>query len=218
VGHHWRYLSALEHAQELLVDRDVRLAIGHWFDKVPPVPWWVHRDRSGGQVIEQTVHVLDTARVLVGEVVQVQAVACGTPPPRATATAGVSSMRRPRPHCFSPAAFAGGAVGTLAATCLLGWKDQAGLQVYADGLALELTETEVAYETGAGPTVIADPGEAKRRVDRAFLDAVHGRGDDIRASYTEALRTHILACAVARAAASGGPVRVECAGSEVGPP
>ena len=205
VGHHWRYLTAVERAQDLLVSRDVRLALGYWLDKVPPVPWWLHRDRSGGQVIEQAVHVLDLLRVLVGEVAEVQAVACATPPPGAGADGGP----------FTDAAtaatlrFAGGAVGTLAATCLLRWKHQAGVQLFADGIALEVTETALSYDTGGGPIVIADDGAAKNRVDRAFVDAVLGRGDGIRASYGEALRTHVLACAIARAAQTGQPVSGE---------
>src|SRR5829696_6536437 len=172
VGHHWRYLGALEQARDLLAGREVRLAIGHWLDKVPPVPWWVHRDRSGGQVIEQAVHVLDLARVLVGEVTEVRAVACVTPPRAGDGDGLVDAATA------ATLRFAGGAVGTLAATCLLGWKHQAGLQVYADGLAIEVTETEVTHDTGAGPTVVADPGEAKYRVDRAFIDVVRGLDDD----------------------------------------
>jgi predicted dehydrogenase len=202
VGHHWRYLASLERAQDLVDGLEVRLALGHWLDRVPPVPWWVRRDRSGGQVVEQAVHVLDLARVLVGEVAEVHAVASGAPPPGCTGeacdlvdAATVATLR-----------FAGGGVGTLATTCLLGWKHQAGLQVYADGLALEITEAELRYDAGSGPTVVADPGEAKRRVDQAFIDAVRGRGDDVRVDYAEALRTHLLACAIARSAAEGRPL------------
>ena len=44
-------------------------------------------------------------------------------------------------------------------------------------------------------------------MDRAFVDAVRGIGDDVRAPYAEALRTHRLACALAASAATGQPVR-----------
>jgi predicted dehydrogenase len=47
---------------------------------------------------------------------------------------------------------------------------------------------------------------AKRRVDRAFVDAVQGHGDDVRAAYGVALRTHRVACAIARSALDGTPV------------
>jgi hypothetical protein len=40
-------------------------------------------------------------------------------------------------------------------------------------------------------------------VDRAFIDAVRGIGDDVRVPYAEALQTHRLACALALSAATG---------------
>ena len=48
-----------------------------------------------------------------------------------------------------------------------------------------------------------DPIEAE---DRAFVAAVRGEGDDVRAPYAEALRTHRLVTAVAAAAAGNGVV------------
>jgi predicted dehydrogenase len=203
VGHHWRYSQAVTWARHALVDRPVRLAMGAWLDKVPPVGWWVRRGDSGGQVIEQAIHVLDLARLLVGEVAEVHAVADGNPPGTPDADVDGATVANLR--------FASGAVGTLAATCLLGWKHRAGLEVYADGLAVSLSED--ALETRAGtdaPQVWrVDPDAAKRAADRAFVDAVIGKADDVRTPYPDALRTHRLACAVARSAAEGAPVRPE---------
>jgi predicted dehydrogenase len=107
--------------------------------------------------------------------------------------------------------FTDGAVGTLAATCLLGWKHRAGLEVYAEGLALTVTEDTLEIRDGAdGPDVRrVEPDAAKRAADRAFVDAVLGRADDIRTPYAEALRTHRLACAVSESAGRGAPVRIE---------
>jgi myo-inositol 2-dehydrogenase / D-chiro-inositol 1-dehydrogenase len=201
VGHHWRYLDLVEQARRLLEGRPVRLAVGFWLDKVPPVPWWVRRDGSGGQVIEQAVHVLDLARVLVGEVVEVSAQESGYPPDQAEGAIGAATGALLR--------FRDGAAGILGATCLLSWKHRAGLEVYAEGLALHLSEEQLIVDTGSGPQVIQSSGDAKERVDRAFIDAVLGRGDDVRATYPEAMRTHRLACAVARAATTGRPVQLE---------
>lgn len=202
VGHHWRYAATVDRAREHLDGRTVHLMTGAWLDKVPPVAWWADRARSGGQVVEQAVHVLDLARVLVGEVAEVHAMADGVPSvPGADVDAATACVLR----------FASGAVGTLAATCLLRGKHRAGLELYADGLAVTLSEEELLIQDGAdGPRGWSvDPDDAKRAVDRSFVDAVeHGTGD-IHVPYEEALRTHRLACAIARSAASGQPVRVE---------
>lgn len=204
VGHHWRYSAAVERAQRLLDERPVRLVTGAWLDKVPPVGWWPARDHSGGQIIEQAVHVLDLARLLAGEAAQVCAMADGVPPaipPDADVDGATVAILR----------FRDGAVGTLAATCLLGWKHRAGIEIYADGLALTLTEESlrVTDEHGEHPTQVVQPDQAKRAADRAFVDAVLGRGHDIRVPYGEALATHRLACAIARSAADGRALTME---------
>ena len=70
-GYHWRCLDTVERAAALLADAPARLALGAWLDKVPPPAWWPSRALSGGQVVEQLTHVLDLARLLVGEVAEV---------------------------------------------------------------------------------------------------------------------------------------------------
>lgn len=195
VGHHWRYLDVLTRARELLDGHTVRLALGHWLDRVPPVPWWLRREMSGGQVLEQAIHVLDLARTLVGEITMVHAVPGGEAADGEIDRATAAVMR-----------FAGGAAGLLAATCLLNHKHRVGLEVHAEGIALDLSETRLTIN---GDTVIEDPGQAKIRVDRAFIDAVRGKDADVRVPYEEALRTHRVAHALARSAAGEGPVTVD---------
>ncbi|MEU7843867.1 Gfo/Idh/MocA family oxidoreductase [Micromonospora sp. NPDC049114] len=201
VGHHWRYLSVLDQARELLADRPVRMVSGAWLDKVPPVAWWSRRDRSGGPVVEQAAHVLDLIRVLAGEVTEVTAYGNGTPPP--VEGADIDSVTT------ATLRFASGAVGTLSAACVLGWKHRAGLEILADGLALALTEDGLLIRDADGERhVPADPEAARVAVDRAFVDAVRGVGDDIRVPYAEALRTQRLALAVADSARTGQAVRL----------
>ncbi len=200
VGHHWRYLPVVDRARELLRDRPVRLVTGAWLDKVPPVAWWPRRESSGGPVVEQAAHVLDLARHLAGEVTEVWAAGNGTPPPVDGADVDGATAAALR--------FAGGAVGTVAATCVLGWKERAGLEIYADGLSLAISETFLVIRDADGTeTVESDPDSARIAVDRAFVAAVRGEEKDIRVPYAEALRTHELALAVAEAAATGKVVR-----------
>ncbi|MGW1448751.1 Gfo/Idh/MocA family protein [Micromonospora sp. NPDC002411] len=201
VGHHWRYLNVLDQARELLADRPVRMVSGAWLDKVPPVAWWSRRDRSGGPVVEQAAHVLDLVRVLAGEVTEVTAYGNGTPPP--VDGADIDSVTT------AVLRFADGAVGTLSAACVLGWKHRAGLEILADGLALALTEDGLSIRDADGERhVPADPEAARVAVDRAFVDAVRGVGDDVRVPYAEALATQRLALAVADSARTGTTVRL----------
>ncbi|TYB97147.1 Gfo/Idh/MocA family oxidoreductase [Micromonospora sp. WP24] len=202
VGHHWRYAPVVQHARDLLAGRTVRMVSGTWWDKVPPVEWWSRRDRSGGQVVEQAAHLLDLIRLLVGEATEVTAYGDGAPPP--VDGADVDSVTT------ATLRFAGGAVGTLSAACVLGWKHRAGLEILADGLALTLTEEGLLVCDADGERRLpVDPETARTAVDRAFVDAVRGIGDDVRVPYAEALATHRLALAVADSARTGRPVRLD---------
>jgi predicted dehydrogenase len=71
-----------------------------------------------------------------------------------------------------------------------------------DGLAIRESGADSVEEL-----VAADPAAARVAVDRAFVDAVRGVGNDVRAPYAEALRTHRLACALASSAVTGQPAR-----------
>lgn len=198
-GYHWRYLDGVQHARKRLAAAPARMAVGAWLDKVPPVPWWTRQARSGGQVVEQATHLLDVMLDLVGPVERVYALGARTPRP-AHPDADVDDVTA------AALRFAGGAVGSLSATSLLPAKARAGLELLADGMRLELTETALTVQDGDGEEVLEDSGEAKRRVDRAFVDAVRGLGDDVRAPYATALETHRVACALVRSAQAGVPV------------
>jgi predicted dehydrogenase len=237
-GYHWRWLDIFDRAAGLLAERPARLVQCAWLDKVPPPPWWLRRDGSGGQTIEQTTHVLDTARGLAGEVTEVHAFgaraaraarAAATQPatrsmgPRtgrvADGGAGSSGLSTAPAEAALPAAdihevsvaslrFASGAVGTVASSCLLPRLHRAGVQVVADGLSLELSETELVVEADGRRSAWKADADARPRPDRDFVAAVRGGPDRIRVPWPEAYRTHLLACAITRSADEGRPLRV----------
>ncbi|GAA0231856.1 Gfo/Idh/MocA family oxidoreductase [Cryptosporangium japonicum] len=201
VGFHWRYSAAVARARDILDGHRVSLVAGTWLDKVPPVGWWPRRDGSGGQLIEQAVHVVDLARVLVGDVTEVYAVADAAPPDVPDADVDSSAAATLR--------FASGAVGTLSTTCRLGWKHRAALEIFADGIALAISEEGCEVRTTEGNEWHpVDPMDAKRAVDRAFLNAVGGDREGLRVDYPDALRSHQLACALARSASERRPIDV----------
>ena len=205
VGHHWRYSPAVDLVRDLLAGRPVRLVTGSWIDRVPPVPWWSKRALSGGQIVEQAVHVLDLIRLLCGDVVEVDAYANSAPPatPGADvdgATVAILKLRS-------------GAVGSVAAACCVDWKHLAGLELHADGLSVTIREDDISAKTPQGIVRRSlQPEDAKQAADRAFIDAVVGNGSarsGILVDYDEALRTHQLACAIATSAAHHRPVRLD---------
>ena len=196
-GYHWRWLDIFDRAAGLLADRPARLVQCSWLDKVPPPQWWLRRSGSGGQTIEQTTHVLDTARALAGDVTEVHAYAEAALPAADVHDVSVATLR-----------FASGAVGTVASTCLLPRLHRAGVHIVADSLSLELTETELIVENGRREAWTAE-ADARPRPDRDFIAAVRGGENRIRVPWPEAYRTHLVACAITRSADEGRPVPVE---------
>ncbi len=200
VGYHWRYLDTVEEARERLAERPARLVNGYWIDGTPPPAWWSKQDRSGGQFVEQTTHIFDLARLLVGEVDECHAYAGRTPreahPDSDVAECSTAALR-----------FASGAVGSISSTCLLHWPHRIGLNLFGDGVAVELTEHELMVDVGAGRPVRGAQGDPFVREDRDFVDAVMEGENRIRAPYAEALETHRLTFAALRSAAEGRPVR-----------
>lgn len=206
VGYPWRHLDKVDEARRLLADNPAHLMSGYWLDQTPPPDWRRRMDGFGGQMVEQAPHVIDRARFLAGEVVEVFGLAAHRDRadfPDADVDADVATAST------GARRFASGAIANLSATCLLRWSHRVGLHVFADGLALELTDHDIRVDVGRGRPVREAEGDPVRRQDRAFLDAVAGGANRIRAPYAEAVKTHLVALAIARSARIGAPVRME---------
>ena len=201
VGYHWRYLDTVDRARRALLDNPVQLIIGHWLDSTPPPAWWGRQDRSGGQMVEQVTHLIDTARYLAGSVQSVHALGNHLPrdshPDLDVATASVATLK-----------FDSGAVATLSSTCLLNWAHRSGLHLFADGLAIELSDQNVMIDVGRGRDPRHADGDPVWREDRDFIDAVRGLPNHIRTPYPQALETHRVALAILASMETGEIVRL----------
>ena len=196
VGYHWRYLDTVDEVRGLLAHNPARLLSGYWLDSTPPPRWWWRKDASGGQMLEQTTHLVDLARFLVGDVVRVYGqsghVARPEFPDLDVATTSTATLT-----------FASGAIANFASTCLLGWNHRVGLHLFGQNLAVELTDRDVMIDVGRGRPVRGNQGDPVAQEDRDFIDAVQGKENRIRCPYPEALETLRLALAIEQSAAEG---------------
>ncbi|MBW4655913.1 MAG: Gfo/Idh/MocA family oxidoreductase [Kaiparowitsia implicata GSE-PSE-MK54-09C] len=201
VGYHWRYKDTVEEARQRLAERPAQLVSGYWLDSTPPPQWWWRMDRSGGQMVEQTTHIIDLARYLVSEVTQVFGLASHLDreafPGLDVPTASTASLR-----------FASGAVGNLASTSLLNWSHRVGLHLFGDGIALELSDHDIMVDVGAGRPVLHAQSDPVFKEDRDFIDAVRGETNSIRCSYDEALKTHRVALAINQSIREGRAINM----------
>lgn len=183
VGYKLRALDTLPRLRDLLAERPARLVLAAWHDVTPSPAWWRDPRRSGGQVVEQATHLVDLARVLVGEG-EVLSSAFGAPrSDTGLAQASAALLRF------------GGVPTVLTATCVLEAKHAVHLQIVCDGRVLTQTEQALRVETARDCTeqpVHADPFLLE---DQAFLRAVATADPrQVLCDYAEALRTHRLCC------------------------
>jgi predicted dehydrogenase len=108
--------------------------------------------------------------------------------------------------------FRNGAVGTFGTACVLDGKHRTGLEIVADGLVVGVGEDWLDVRDAEGShRVEYEPMTPRIAVDRAFVDALQGRPADPgrdAPDHAEALRSHRLACALARSVRSGRTERV----------
>ena len=69
-GYCLRYMDTVEDLKARVVDHKIELALGYYIGSAPG-SWWRTRAKSGGQLIEQSTHIVDLARYLVGDVAAV---------------------------------------------------------------------------------------------------------------------------------------------------
>lgn len=206
VGYHWRYLDIVERAAELLAEKPAHLAMGYWWDATPPRDWWVRQATSGGQIVEQTTHIFDLARHLLGEARVVSTVVRHVPgrerafPDADVADASVVSV-----------VFDSGAVGAFASTHLLRWAHRVGLHLVSDGMVLELSEGELMVDVGRGRPVTRASRDPFLAELRDFLAAATGAENRIRVPFAEALQTQRLTVAATEAANRGHVVPADAA-------
>ena len=204
VGYQWRYLEVVDRARELLHANPAQLVVGAWLGETPGPAWWIRKDQSGGQIVEQATHIFDLARYLVGEMAPT--VAVGHRVPRA-AYPGSDILDVTE----TSVRFASGAVGSFSTTSLLPGPHRVALDFVSDGMALtlEVLNHRLVVRLGVEATTLAPPSTFDtpyERQNRAFIDAVQGKSNMIRSPYDDALLTHRLTLAASRLAAGADSV------------
>src|SRR5262249_36713213 len=80
VGYMTRYRKSVQAARGILKEDPAVAAHGGWIGRAPKMTapihhWCVVKEKSGGQLVEQTTHTVDLVRYLMGEVAEVYAAA-----------------------------------------------------------------------------------------------------------------------------------------------
>jgi len=201
VGYNWRHQDTADKALEVLKGKRPVLGIGYWIGGTPGVAWWRVKAQSGGQIVEQTTHVFDTARYLMGEVVSVYA-------------AGSHGHVNEMPHYDVDDAstvsltFENGAVASILSSCIADQGYGSGMQVIAQGLNIKLADNLTVEENGR-TTIYTGKRNPYQFESELFLEAVEtGDRSKLRATYADGVKTLAVTLAANQSIETGDVVRL----------
>ena len=214
-GFQCRYSNIVPATQEFVKNNEVLYVGCARMGGMPGVEWWRDKNRSGGQIVEQTIHQYDMIRYIMGE-------------PEQVFTMGARGFMKDIDGydtddlSATVIRFKSGALGTVATGCYatggqcydstitfsardarLNHYIIGKVEVFGEKLA-EPEENGLVFKgdgtvsaEGGEARVIKDDGTAGVICDRTFVDAVlTGDGSKIRSPYADAVKTmeFTLAC------------------------
>ncbi len=207
VGFQDRYLGIIEKAKEYLKDKQIGLVTGSWVGGIPGVWWWRKMETSGGQIVEQNIHLFDMARYLFGEPARIYASAGkGIVDPEAAGVPGYDVDD----YSSAVITFKNGVIVTLLTGCYIveGGGMHNGLNIYCPDATIEYgLRSFVRIRDKNGEQFYKNEFDSGITEDKVFINAIKtGDPSAIRSPYRDALKTLRLVLAANESIATGKPV------------
>ena len=200
-----RYRRSASRVREILAGDPPILVHGAWVGGTPRVAWWRVKAQSGGQIVEQTTHIFDLVRYLVGE-------------PKTVYAQGTRGFVTDLPNYDVEDAstvaikFASGAVGNLMSCCASSAGGGVHLNIAARQHYISFTGWEhsvVIRKSALEEERIGGEQDVFALEDAAFIEAVQtGKRELLRSPYADAVKTLAFCLAANRSLETGAAVEV----------
>ncbi len=205
VGYQWRYTPSASAFREALEGHTPALVNMWWYQGTPRIAFNRYRSKSGGQVVEQVTHIVDTVRYAVGEIAEVFGWARNVVHRDAedwdNDDVGAAAVL-----------FESGAVGTITNCYALtgGAPGGNGAEVLTPDRRVLWQGKTVTVRTSDGEEITEPFSDPPHRFeDLAFIEALKtGDSSLILSPYTDSIRTLAVTLACARSGESGGPIAI----------
>ena len=181
VGYHMRAGKAVEKLKGMIESGDAGLPVmflGSYMCNSLHTPWWIDKDKSGGQVFEQAIHLYDMAMYLMGKPLGVTGAAanlCHKDVPGYTVEDNSASIIE----------FESGAIGTIVATnCAVPGVWDGKFTVVCENVTVNFTDAnnaEFIYtskETAETENVTGQDDMYFEEV-KTFIETVKGRREEL---------------------------------------
>lgn len=191
VGFQDRYLDIIDKIKELLEGRTVGLVEGSWLGGIPGVYWWPTYATSGGQIVEQNIHLFDMLRYLFGEPAKVYCVGAR----------GIVKREGYDLHDYSSAVitFKNNIIATLFTGCYLenNVPTKNGIHIHCVDADIQyMLRQSVEIDTGNKAEIFRTEIDQGITEDRTFLDAVKTKNPAlVKSSYADACKSLALTLA-----------------------
>lgn len=207
VGFQDRYMDLADIMKEKMKGHKVGgLVYGSWVGGIPGVWWWQNKKNSGGQLLEQNIHLLDMLRYFFGEPISVYATSSVG---MVIAGENCSPEYDTDDHSTVVIRFENNVTATLVSGCYIkyqvGVRPRCGLYITLEDMVLDYRlRNNLIIETKECTTDIPRRSDQTFTLDRIFIDAVlTGDSSNIRSDYQDALKTLRLAFAANESMESG---------------
>jgi len=204
-----RYRAGIQRAREILAKDPAGLISGGWVGGFPGKhPWLFQKEKSGGQLLEQTTHIVDLLRYLCGEA---ESVSC-----YAADSKFVRGARKFTADCASTAAIKmqNGAVANITSA----WLSKAGgtgvyLTLLSRDHKIEFSgwnaNVRITHAGGKHVEEIKSEDNIFEIEDAAWIKAVKtGKRSGVFSSYEDAVKSLAISLAANESMVTGKPVKV----------
>ena len=184
VGYVYRYSDIVNRAKEEINGKKIAMLLGYYLCPMRDIYWWRVKGQSGGQIVEQSTHLFDLARYLIGEVDKVYAQAFH------------GLMEDVKNYTIDDAScvnlqFKNSAIGNISSACTLSQGRDWGINLIGRGFRIDLLLSShlLRITNGRKKEMVMkiDPYQAE---NEAFIRAIKEENPKyIKSSYADALKT-----------------------------
>lgn len=200
-GYCLRYWDIVQKARDYLADKQVSMIVGYYATRFVTTPWWREMRKSGGQLVEQTTHIVDLMRYLSGG--QIEAVHAFM---NLTASRHVENLDIPDVGSVNMR-FSTGAIGHVHTTFLQP-DHRSGVEILGPDYRLTVDSATLTIVEKEQTVIRRSANNFYETQDLDFLEAVRaGDCKRVLAPYDEAARTLAVTLAANASAATGEVVR-----------
>jgi predicted dehydrogenase len=225
VGYMNRYQPSVQRAKQTFFNDQPIIAYGGWLGGPPLTTsadfgksligqWWVIKEKSGGQFVEQVTHTVDLVRYFLGNAVEVFAHGTTEFNKKLAAIAPNYSIED---AMVVSVKFASGAIANIMSSCATPVGGGITLSILGGQTAAQFSgwghDVNLQYKDSEGTTQeesVASVGDIFPIEDRAFLDAVQsGDHTKILSDYADGFKTSQITLGANKSMATGKPIQID---------